>query len=146
MNEIGRIIKEARKEKGLTQKELGEKLGVSYQMIAQYESGRRKPKIETLKRISAVLGVGLEDFMTDSEISLFESLSNLYLNAGNLIVEESLKYTPEETALIMKFRQLNTKGRNKVTGYASDLSKRAEYTEKKLMLKAVYKKPDAENQ
>ena len=52
MNEIGRIIKEARKEKGLTQKELGEKLGVSYQMIAQYESGRRKPKIETLKRIS----------------------------------------------------------------------------------------------
>ena len=86
MNEIGRIIKEARKEKGLTQKELGEKLGVSYQMIAQYESGRRKPKIETLKRISAVLGVGLEDFMTDSEISLFESLSNLYLNAGNLIV------------------------------------------------------------
>ncbi len=54
MNEIGRIIKEARKEKGLTQKELGEKLGVSYQMIAQYESGHRKPKIETLKRISAV--------------------------------------------------------------------------------------------
>ena len=46
----GEMIKEARKKAGLTQKELGKRLGVSASMIAQYENSTRKPKLETLKK------------------------------------------------------------------------------------------------
>ena len=47
----GQRIKEARKKAGLTQKELGEKLGVAYQTLAQWENDLRNPKYETLQRI-----------------------------------------------------------------------------------------------
>ena len=37
----GEKIKLARKRAGLTQKELGEKLGITYQQIGQYENGKK---------------------------------------------------------------------------------------------------------
>lgn len=58
---IGQKIKYSRKKAGLTQKELGESLGVSAAMIAQYESGKRNPKIETLIKISEALDCEVSD-------------------------------------------------------------------------------------
>lgn len=53
----GDLIKQARKNANLTQKELSEKLGIAYQTLAQWENNLRNPKIETLERIAAALGV-----------------------------------------------------------------------------------------
>ena len=58
----GKRIQKARKEKGLTQKELGDKLGVSASMVAQYENDLRNPKIETAEKIAHVLDV-TSDFL-----------------------------------------------------------------------------------
>ena len=66
---IGKKIQAFRKEKGLTQKELAQKLGVSASMIGQYETDIRRPKLETLEKISAALGVAITDFIDISEIS-----------------------------------------------------------------------------
>lgn len=66
---IGKKIQAFRKEKGLTQKELAQKLGVSASMIGQYETDIRRPKLETLEKISAALGVAITDFIDVSEIS-----------------------------------------------------------------------------
>ena len=44
--EIGDRIKELRKEKGMTQKELANAMGVTASMIGQYETGIRIPKYE----------------------------------------------------------------------------------------------------
>lgn len=54
---IGEQIRKYRNEMSLSQKELGEKLGVSQAMIAQYESGKRIPKKETIEKIATALGV-----------------------------------------------------------------------------------------
>lgn len=54
---VGERIREARKKAGLTQKELGKKLGVAYQTLAQWENDLRNPKIETLMRIADALEV-----------------------------------------------------------------------------------------
>lgn len=54
---LGEVIKKERKKAGLTQAELGRKLGVSASMIAQYETGKRIPKIATLQKIARALGV-----------------------------------------------------------------------------------------
>lgn len=59
----GQRIKSARKIAGMTQGELGEKLGVSGSAIAQYETGNRNPKYDTLQRIAAALGVHPGDLM-----------------------------------------------------------------------------------
>ena len=56
---IGKIIEQARKKKGLTQKGLGEKLGIGEPTVSKYESGKQNPTVETLQRIADVLGVEL---------------------------------------------------------------------------------------
>ena len=58
---IGERIREIRKAQGLTQKELGHRLGLSYQSIAQWENGLRSPKLETILKIAQALGVRMED-------------------------------------------------------------------------------------
>lgn len=128
---VGDKIKTIRISKNLTQKQLGELCGMADSAIRRYELGGAKPKIETLKRIATALGVGLEEFMTDSELSLFENMANLYLKTDLEINETNNldKHTPEENYLIASFRGLNSKGRNKVTEYTEDLLKIKEYTE-----------------
>lgn len=55
---FGSRLKEARKKSGLTQAEVAEKLNVSASMIAQYETGKRNPKKETLSKIANILNLG----------------------------------------------------------------------------------------
>lgn len=55
----GERIRSARKERGLTQKALGELLGVTQATVGQYETNPNPPKIETLQRIADKLEVPL---------------------------------------------------------------------------------------
>ena len=61
--EIGDRIKELRKEKGMTQKELANAMGVTASMIGQYETGIRIPKYETLERVAKALSISVETLM-----------------------------------------------------------------------------------
>ncbi len=126
----GERIQYYRKKNGLTQKELAEKLDLAEITIRQYESNKRQPKIQTLRKIACILGVSVEAFLTEAELSLFESMANLYLESDTDIKEvDSLdEHTPQEKHLMIKFRELNEKGRNKVIDYADDLSKTRDYT------------------
>ena len=54
-NKIGRAIANARKAKGLTQDELGMKLGIEKRMVAAWERGKEVVDGETLVKISAIL-------------------------------------------------------------------------------------------
>lgn len=67
MEEFSIKLKEVRKEKGFTQKELGAAVGISEVMIGQYERGVRTPKLEMRKKLANALGVKLNYFLSDSE-------------------------------------------------------------------------------
>ena len=54
---IAERIRTARKNAGLTQRELGALLGVTQATVGQYENGTRNPKTETLQRFADALGV-----------------------------------------------------------------------------------------
>lgn len=53
-------VKRLREEKGFTQAELGELVGVVQQVIADYEGGKSKPSIETGVRLANALGTTVE--------------------------------------------------------------------------------------
>ena len=53
----GDKIRKLRKEKGLTQKQLGELCGIADSNIRKYESGKQNPKLETLQKIARALDV-----------------------------------------------------------------------------------------
>lgn len=59
----GKRIKKIRQEKGLSQKELGKKLGVSQQMIGQWEAAKANPQMDTLEKIANALNVPLYELM-----------------------------------------------------------------------------------
>ncbi|MGI6259989.1 MAG: LexA family protein [Anaerolineaceae bacterium] len=53
-------LRKARKAKGLTQAELGEKVSISRQAYSTYETGKRDPDTETIAKIASVLDVSLD--------------------------------------------------------------------------------------
>lgn len=56
---IGERIKAARETAGMTQVELGEKVGVSGVAIMRYEKGQRQPRYDQLQRIAKALDVSV---------------------------------------------------------------------------------------
>lgn len=79
--EIGTRIKEARNEKGLTQKALAEKLDVSTITIQNYENNRRKPSLEMINKISEALDMTFNDLVNDySNINPRERIINALNN------------------------------------------------------------------
>ena len=53
------LIREKRKEKGPSQERLAKLVQVSQPFIAEIESGRKKPSVDVLMRICAVLDISL---------------------------------------------------------------------------------------
>ena len=51
---IGKFIKKLRKENNLTQKDLADKYGVTYQAVSKWETGKNIPDISLLKEISDI--------------------------------------------------------------------------------------------
>lgn len=62
-NNIGKIISKIRKEKGLTQQQLGDIIGVSSKTISKWECGNGLPDITFLKKISEILGLTIEELL-----------------------------------------------------------------------------------
>lgn len=72
--EIGKRIKQYRKEKHITQKELAELVNCAEMTISQYERGLYSPKIDMRIAIANALGVSYADlFVPDQEPMSFDS-------------------------------------------------------------------------
>src|SRR5919112_6017479 len=54
---IGQKIRELRVERGLTQRELGRRAGISHAAISYAEGHKRTPGAETIRRIASALSV-----------------------------------------------------------------------------------------
>lgn len=64
---IGKFIKRKRKEIGLTQIELGDRLGVSDKAISKWETGNSLPDIGILKSLSDILGISTSELLNGRE-------------------------------------------------------------------------------
>ena len=64
---IGKFIKKLRKENNLTQKDLADKYGVTYQAVSKWETGKNIPDISLLKEISKDFNVNIEDLLEGKE-------------------------------------------------------------------------------
>lgn len=73
---IGEQIKQARSEAQLTQSELGEKIGVTWEMISRYENGKSSPR-KNLEGIATALGKPIQYFFGIEEESIGEEIKKL---------------------------------------------------------------------
>lgn len=84
---VGEKIRAARKAVGLTQKQLGERLGISYVNISQLEGGQRIPSLDTLQKIADALQVPIHRLIPEATPDYeFEEICDL-LASVNLSIE-----------------------------------------------------------
>jgi len=63
MMEFSEKPQQLRKENGLTQEQLAEKLFVSRTAISKWESGRGYPSLDYLKSISKLFSISIDDLL-----------------------------------------------------------------------------------
>lgn len=117
----GERIKEARRQAGITQEDLGKKLSVSASFIAQYETNNRKPKIGTLQRIADALDVPLPELMglelLDKNTWGREAGPEVYRK----IAENIQRHHGAQARANKAMERMTEDGRNKVADYAEDI-------------------------
>ena len=64
--EMGEALREARAARGLSLRELADRLGVSPSLISQIETGRANPSVSTLYAIVTELDVSLDEVFRES--------------------------------------------------------------------------------
>lgn len=75
MEDVGRKLRLLRKGRGMTQKDVADRLGMVRATVSNYEVGRRTPHLSDLKRLAAFYGVGLDYFGVAEEDEVFSLLS-----------------------------------------------------------------------
>ena len=111
VHDIGAVIRELRKERGLTQQALADRIGVSYQMVQKYENGKCRIYVNRLHAIAKILGVHISELI------------------GKDAATKTIKpqNTEDEVTLLMLFRKLRTRRiRNSVLDMIQDIVRAAE--------------------
>ena len=134
MNFSNNKLKVLRKKKGLSQKELADQLSVSQANYSQYETGKRKPKIDTIQKIAAVLDIPITDLL-DTDICFNVNSYNVedqsdyqYQSSLRLYHYVNAIQTLHNKDLIFKYiDQLNIDGQKKAIEQLELLLKIPEY-------------------
>lgn len=109
---IGKWIATLRKEKGLTQEQLGEKLGVTNKTISRWERGNYMPDVEMLSLLSKEFGVSIneliagerlaaENFREAADTNLVNALSNSTFTLKEKVAFFKKKWRKEHLSLII---------------------------------------------
>ena len=129
----GERIRVARKNAGLTQKLLGEKLGVSYQTIAQWENGLRNPKFETLRKIAKETNCLIADLLTEDDIPFVRIGYQVGHEYGRKewieYLQKMLGYTfsDAEQEIVDLLAKLNPEGQSKAVERVEELTEIPKY-------------------
>lgn len=76
---IGKFIKSIRKKHNLTQADLAEKYGVTYQAVSKWETGKNIPDVSLLKQMSKDFNVNIEDLLEGKITSKSKKNKRLYV-------------------------------------------------------------------
>jgi transcriptional regulator with XRE-family HTH domain len=110
MAEIGDIISELRKDKGLKQQDLADLLCVASNTISGYENGVFAPDLQNIAKLAEFFDVSTDYLLGLSHSSVntryvdkeYYRCSNRSISAGELI-KKILKLNPENRKLLVEF-------------------------------------------
>ncbi|WP_375707435.1 helix-turn-helix domain-containing protein [Bartonella sp. AA1HLJMS] len=111
---IGKRIRQRRIAMGLSQKELGNYLGVSFQQIQKYEKGFNRVSAGCLLKIAQKLEVPISFFYAD--IATKENLPT----KDTLLHHNQETYSEKEHSLLKNFRELQPKKQKAILWLISD--------------------------
>ena len=65
---VGAFLKELRKENGMTQEQLGERVGVSNKTVSRWETGNYMPPIESLSMLSDIYNISINEILAGERV------------------------------------------------------------------------------
>ena len=102
---IGEFIKELRKQKGLTQKDLAEKLHITDRAISKWERGLSCPDISLLDDLSQILEVSVIEILKGRKLDKTELINNKELvetmSFANKSFKQKIKKTLDLTSIVI---------------------------------------------
>lgn len=102
---IGRFIAEKRRENGMTQQSLADRLSVSFQAVSKWENGTAYPNVELLYDLAEALAVSVDELLMGREQAK-EGIS--YSQAGvDIAYTDSIKRAMAESLKTEDRRVLN---------------------------------------
>jgi transcriptional regulator with XRE-family HTH domain len=106
---IGQKIKEFRKRYGISQIELAERIGISFQQIQKYEKGATRISVMRLQQISEAFDVKITDFIEQREKNSKVSDAAPEYGAGRNLREDLQLLNKEEKTLLRLFRRIKNR-------------------------------------
>ncbi len=82
---IGKLIKQIRKQNNLTQSELAEKYGVTYQAVSKWENGKNMPDVSLIKQMSKDFNIDIEDIL-EGNLNKKKNKKNFFILSIILII------------------------------------------------------------
>lgn len=136
---VGDNIKKARKNAGLTQKELAEKCGAAEITIRQYESNKREPRNEQLMKIARLLDVELYDLLGYTvpeqkehvQKARAQVLQDIMAGREQKTVSLETRITKSQEAVLQYMELLNGNGQAEAVRMIKLLTKIPEYQKEK---------------
>ncbi|WP_288298634.1 helix-turn-helix domain-containing protein [uncultured Megasphaera sp.] len=103
---FGAKLKNCRKNMSLSQKEFGQKIGVAESTVSLYESNKRFPDADTLKKISSLFGVSIDYLLGNSPDPSPES-GGYYTDPDVAQITEELRTDPDKRILFDATKDLS---------------------------------------
>lgn len=95
MEEIGRKILSLRKSRNMTQVNLADKLGITYQAVSSWERGNSMPDIEKLPEIAKLFEISIDELIGESKVV------TMMLNTSEQDPENFEKLTEEDITEVL---------------------------------------------
>lgn len=106
MQKIGQKIATLRKEKNMTQMELADKLGISFQAVSNWERGNSMPDIAKLPELAEIFEVSLDELLGEKSVLVEAAIND---NIEECIANQSVSAEDVSAVLpILKPTQVNT--------------------------------------
>ncbi|MFG6273942.1 helix-turn-helix domain-containing protein [Megasphaera hexanoica] len=99
-------VKELRKQRNMTQEELGKVLDIQKAAISKYENGRAEPSTDVLKKMSAFFGVSIDYLLGNSSDPSQES-GGYYSDPEVAQMAEELRTDPDKRILFDATKDLS---------------------------------------
>lgn len=85
---IGRFIAQIRKEKGMTQRQLSEKLGISDKTVSKWECGNGLPEVSLMLPLCDILGISVNELLSGEIIKDIDYKMKAEENMMSLLKEK----------------------------------------------------------
>jgi transcriptional regulator with XRE-family HTH domain len=92
----GLFISALRKEKGMTQKDLAEKIGVTDKAVSRWETGKGFPDVSLLTALAEMLGISVSEIVMGERIEIEQKDTAEIMNTMNKTVVDALDYSQQE--------------------------------------------------